>query len=475
MKPGQDCWRIERADRMTVIVDADEYFRVARQAMLQAKRRILLIGWDFDARIILDHQATEGPAPVGAFIHHLVERNPELEVHLLRWDVGAIKSLGRGTTIFTVLRWMKHPRIHTKLDGHHPTAASHHQKIVIIDDCLAFCGGIDMTGDRWDTREHLDQSPYRRRPTTRRHYKPWHDAINAVQGPVAGALGELFRQRWNAAGGQPMEPMKPSGPCWPEGLRVDFEGIDVGIARTVPEMDDQAPVHESEALFLAQIAGARRHLYIESQYFASRRIAEAIARRLDEPDGPEIVVINPLTAQGWLEPLAMDTARGRLMEALRRRDKHRRLRMYHPYTDGGTPIYVHAKILIADDNVFRLGSSNVNNRSLRLDTECDLAIEATTERDRARITEIRDDLLAEHLGVAPEVVTAAIAEKGSLIGAIEHLRGVGKTLRPYAVPNLSEVEQWLADNEVLDPEGPGEMFESLAKRGLFRRFGLRPR
>ena len=475
MKPGQDCWRIERADRMTVIVDADEYFRVARQAMLQAKRRILLIGWDFDARIILDHQATEGPAQVGALIYHLVERNPELEVHLLRWDVGAIKSLGRGTTIFTVLRWMKHPRIHTKLDGHHPTAASHHQKIVIIDDCLAFCGGIDMTGDRWDTRAHLEDNPERRRPTTRRHYKPWHDAINAVQGPVAGALGELFRQRWRAAGGGPMAPTTPSGPCWPEGLRVDFEEIDVGIARTLPEMDDQPPVHESEALFLAQIAGARRHLYIESQYFASRRIAEAIARRLDEPDGPEIVVINPLTAQGWLEPLAMDTARARLMEALRRRDRHRRLRMYHPYTDGGTPIYVHAKILIADDTVFRLGSSNVNNRSLRLDTECDLAIEATAERDRARITAIRDDLLAEHLGVAPEMVTAAIAEKDSLIGAIEQLRGTGKTLRPYAIPNLSEVEQWLADNEVLDPEGPGEMFESLAKRGLFRRFGLRPR
>lgn len=475
MKPGQDCWRIERADRMTVIVDADEYFRVARQAMLQAKRRILLIGWDFDARIVLDHRASDGPAPVGAFIHHLVERNPDLEVHLLRWDVGALKSLGRGTTIFTVMRWMKHPRIHTKLDGHHPTAASHHQKIVIIDDCLAFCGGIDMTGDRWDTRAHLEDDPQRRRPTTRRRYKPWHDAINAVQGPVAGALGELFRERWHAAGGGAMAPTAPSGPCWPEGLRVDFERIDVGIARTLPEMDDQVAVHESEALFLAQIAGARRHLYIESQYFASRRIAEAIARRLDEADGPEIVVINPLTAQGWLEPLAMDTARARLMEALRRRDRHRRLRMYHPYTDGGTPIYVHAKILIADDRVFRLGSSNVNNRSLRLDTECDLAIEATTERDRARVTEIRDDLLAEHLGVTPAAVTAAIAAQGSLIGAIEHLRGVGKTLRPYAIPNLSEVEQWLADNEVLDPEGPGEMFESLAKRGLFRRFGLRPR
>jgi hypothetical protein len=36
------------------------------------------------------------------------------------------------------------------------------------------------------------------------------------------------------------------------------------------------------------------------------------------------------------------------------------------------------------------------------------------------------------------------------------------------VPDLDGVEEWLADNEVLDPEGPGEMFEATTHRGLFR-------
>jgi phosphatidylserine/phosphatidylglycerophosphate/cardiolipin synthase-like enzyme len=472
MRPDEAVWRVERADRMTVIVDAEDYFRAARAAMLQAKRRILLIGWDFDARIVLDHDVDQEPRAVGAFIHGLVEATPELEVFLLRWDLGALKTLVRGSTFFTVLKWMRHPRIHTKLDGHHPTGGSHHQKIVIIDDCLAFCGGIDMTADRWDTRAHLDDDPRRRRPTTRRRYKPWHDTISALSGPVAHALGVLFRERWRAAGGEPV--LLPDatagehGACWPDGLPVDFERIDVAIARTMPEMDDQPGIHESEALFLRQIAGAERHLYVESQYFASRRIAEAIARRLDEPDGPEIVIINPVTARGWLEPLAMDTARARLMEALRRRDKHRRLRMYHPYTAGGAPIYVHAKILIADDRVLRLGSSNMNNRSLRLDTECDVAIEASSDGERACVHAIRDGLIAEHLGKTRREVADAIAAHG-LIEAIERLRGQGRTLRSYEVPDLSAVEAWLADNEVLDPEGPEEMFEALSKRGLFRR------
>ena len=474
MKPGKTLWRVARANRMTVIVDAEDYFRAARHAMLGAKRRILLIGWDFDARIILD-QDVDQPQPVGAFIHGLVQQNPELEVFLLRWDLGALKTLGRGSTFFTVLKWMRHPRIHTKLDGHHPTGASHHQKIVIIDDCLAFCGGIDMTADRWDTREHLDDDPRRRRPTTRRRYKPWHDAISAVSGPIAHSLGQLFRERWRAAGGEPTllpdaDHDGEAAGCWPEGVPVDFEDVEVGIARTMPEMDDQEPAHESEALFLEQIAGATRELYIESQYFASRRIAEAIAKRLDEADGPQIVVINPLTAQGWLEPLAMDTARARLMEALRRRDTHGRLRMYHPYTAGGVPIYVHAKILIADDRVLRLGSSNMNNRSLRLDTECDLTIVPELDDQRACIRATRDGLIAEHLGVTRDAVAAAIDEHG-LIGAIERLRGPGRSLRPYEVPDLSSVEEWLADHEVLDPEGPEEMFEALSKRGLFRRWG----
>lgn len=456
---------------MAVIVDAADYFRHARAAMLNAKRRILLIGWDFDARIELEPGVTRPgePATLGQFIHWLVEREPELEVFLLRWDTGAIKSLFRGGTILTLLKWMRHPRIHTKLDGHHPTAASHHQKIVIIDDGFAFCGGIDMTGDRWDTRAHVHDDPRRRQPSGKL-YKPWHDAISAVEGPVATALATLFRRRWALAGGFAMTEPEPGGPSWPQGLVPDFREVDVAIARTEPEMPDQPAVHESEALFLAQIAGARRHLYIESQYFASRKIAEAVARRLDEADGPEIVIINPVVAQGWLEPIAMDTARARLMEALRRRDHRGRLRMYHPHTDGGAAIYCHAKILIADDDVFRLGSSNVNNRSLRLDTECDLAIRATDAATRAGIAAIRDGLLAEHLGVETAVVTATIAETGSLIATIGRLRGKGKTVTPYELPDLSAVETWLADNEVLDPEGPEEMFEALSRRGLFRRW-----
>ena len=466
LTPGESCWWIETASRASVIVDADDYFRVAREAMLAAKRQILLIGWDFDARIRLSNDESkddDGPNTVGAFISWLVDRTPGLEVYLLRWDMGALKVLTRGSTVFTVLNWMRKRRIHTKLDGHHPTGASHHQKIVVIDDCLAFCGGIDMTAERWDTRDHADDEPRRVDPAGRA-YKPWHDATTALEGPAAKALGELARERWAIAGGRPITPPRVTTDCWPPSLTATFTGISVAISRTAPEMPDQPPVHEIEALYLALIARAKRRIYAESQYFASRRVAEAMARRLDEPDGPEIVIVNPDTAQGWLEPLAMDTARARLVEALRRRDRHGRFRMYHPVTAGGQSIYVHAKILIIDDDVIRIGSSNFNNRSLRLDTECDV----TMREDGDAIPHIRSSLIAEHLGLPVDTVAERLAT-GSMIDTIESLRGRGKTLVPYEVPDLSTVEAWLADNEVLDPEGADEMFETMSTRpGLLR-------
>jgi len=474
LDPTRNVWRVERADRLSVIVDADHYFGVAREAFLQARKRIMLVGWDFDARIRLVGSTTapgEGPETVGDFLYWLIERNPELELYLLRWDVGALKTAFRGSTMLTVLKWLRHPRIHVKLDGHHPTASSHHQKIVSIDDCLAFCGGIDMTAERWDTRAHRDNDPGRRLPGSGKPYKPWHDATTAITGPAANALAELCRDRWQLASGHTIGPVEDGGACWPPSLEATFEDVDLGIARSQPAMPGEPAVTEIEALFIDQIAAAKRHIYCESQYFASRRIAEAIAVRLAEPDGPEIVIVNPQTAQGWLEPLAMDTARARLVQALRARDPHKRLRLYHPFTRGGTAIYCHAKITIIDDTQLRIGSANINNRSLRLDTECDVVIDADRQPHRGLETKIaatRDALIAEHLDVPIERVAQLIEQTGSLIETIERLRGPGRSLRSYEVPDLDSVEKWLADNEVLDPEGPGEMFEATTHRGLFR-------
>ncbi|WP_313434726.1 phospholipase D-like domain-containing protein [Novosphingobium sp.] len=476
LQPDHNCWRIERADRARVIVDADDYFKAARSAMLKAQKQILLVGWDFDARIRFGEEADDGgPPQIGEFLSWLVRRKPGLQVYILRWDTGGLKTLFHARTLIRLARWIRDPQIHLRLDGHHPPAGSHHQKVVVIDNEVAFCGGIDMTVDRWDTSAHADDEPRRIEPDGTA-YKPWHDVTTLLEGPAARALGDMCRGRWELAGGGELSEEQGSGSCWPDGFEPDFKDVDVGIALTVPEMAKQDPRHDIEALYVDLIARARKSFYAESQYFASRKVAEAIAKRLGEPDGPEFVIVHPVSAEGWLEPIAMDSARARLVEALNAQDPYGRLRLYHPYTAGGAPIYVHAKVTVVDDEVLRVGSSNFNNRSLRLDTECDVVIDAdmTAGQDvRKTIVGIRDALLAEHLDTDCETIETTVRETGSLIAAIERLRGPGRSLRHYEVPELDAVRAWLADNKVLDPEGPGEMFEPLSQRtGLLKR--LRP-
>ena len=268
---------------------------------------------------------------------------------------------------------------------------------------------------------------------------------------------------------------------WPDSLIAEFHDVEVGIARTRAHYHDISAVHEIEALFVEQISRARRFIYAESQSFASRRIAEALAERLSRPDPPEVVLINPLSAEGWLEQTAMDGARVRLLHAVGESDPGNLFRIFVPLTSGGTPIYVHAKLLIVDDEILRIGSANMNNRSMGLDSEADVFIDAARPGNGhivPAITRLRVALLAEHCGVSSEAMTALLQAHGSMAAAIRAAPKQGKRLEAFVLRPLTDAEKAVADNALLDPERPEEFFEPIGKRrGLFRRGGilLRPR
>ena len=474
IEPGRNCWRVARAGRAALIVDACDYYRIAREAMLGAKSQIMLIGWDVDTRIALVEKEDAGEAPnhLGGLLSWLSSKRPELDIYILAWDEGMISLPGRGTTLLRMLDWLRNPRITYKFDSSHPLDASHHQKILIVDDGIAFCGGIDITADRWDTRDHKDGDPGRRRPFTRRTYTPWHDTTMAVDGDAARALGDLARLRWKIATGKQLPaPQGPSEP-WPASLEPTFRDVPVAIARTRGKEEDVSEVREIEALFVDMIGWAKSLVYVETQYFASRVIAEAIARRLGESDGPEFVIVNPRTAYGWLDEAVMGPARAELVRALKARDPHGRFRIYSPVTEKGSDIYVHSKVMIVDDRLIRVGSANFNNRSMGLDSECDVTIDAREDEEAAAtIARLRCGLIAEHLGVEPKQVSERVEREGSLIAAIEALRGDGRSLLPFAPPEINAAQEKLAESEWLDPEGPDELFEKRARPGLLRRLG----
>jgi phosphatidylserine/phosphatidylglycerophosphate/cardiolipin synthase-like enzyme len=472
-RPGENCWRVKPADDFSIIVDADDYFGAIRRTMMAAEQLIFLVGWDFDAGTTLGHPDVDDGAPrkVGDFIIWLTRKRPKLEIKILLWSPALLASWMRLSNLPYLLRWKLHKRISVRLDGRHPIGSSHHQKMLVVDDQTAFCGGIDVTLDRWDTREHLDDHPSRHRPNGR-PYGPWHDASSKFTGEAARSLGELCRMRWTRAGGEEIPLAAGLKPRKDEhGQGYSFGPVSIAISRTEPAHLDEPSVMEIERLYVDMIMSARKLIYAESQYFASRAIAQALARRLAEPDGPEVVLINPVASDNWLGAIAMDTARARLRESLRRHDPRDRFRMYHPVTASGQAIYVHSKLMVIDDEIVRVGSSNINNRSMRFDRECDVAFVARGDEALSRrIAGFRSDLLGEHLGVRAHEIEDAMQIAGSAIGGIEALRqrtGV-KSLRCYETPDVSDIEKWLADNEILDPEGPEELFEPIERRGLFR-------
>jgi phosphatidylserine/phosphatidylglycerophosphate/cardiolipin synthase-like enzyme len=482
--PSPSAWRFVRASRAHVVVDAAAYFANMQAAMLRARQQILLIGWDVDTRIRLaggrrwfsKPNRRIHPARLGWFVLWLCHRTKGLQVRVLKWRFSSIRFLLRGSMIFDLIRWLRHPSIRFKFDAAHPIGCSHHQKIVVIDDRFAACGGIDMTSNRWDTRQHLEGDTRREGPGGK-PYGPWHDVIMLVEGEAAGALAELGRSRWAHAGGRPLQPCEPQVHTpWPEKLKAQFSDVEIGIARTQAAWRDLPEVREVEALFVEHIMRAQRFIYAESQYFAARAVAEAVAERLAAPNPPEIVLINPASADGWLEQAAMDGARVRLCHAIEEADRERRFRIFVPYTSGGTPIYVHSKLMIVDDEVVRVGSSNMNNRSLGLDTECDLFIDAARPGNGhagPAISKLRISLLAEHCGISADLAAAELERCGSMTAMIEAQSSDRSHLRPFALRPLSDREKAVADNALLDPERPELLFEPFSKRrGLFRMGGF---
>lgn len=473
-------WRFAHADRASVIIDAADYFARMQEAMLAARKRIFLIGWDFDTRINLinGERGSQGwldrgyPSRLGSFMSWVVRKHPGLEIRILKWSLSYFQFLLRGSMAWDLLRWARHKRILFKFDSAHPIACSHHQKIAVLDNRLAVCGGIDMTDKRWDTREHLQDEPGRR-GMNRRQYAPWHDATMMMEGEIAQALADLGQDRWERAGGPPMPVIEPAAESlWPEKLAVQFEDVEIGIARTRAEFNGCERVSEIRTLFLRHIGAAKRFIYAESQYFASRAVAEAIVARLQETDPPEIVIVHPENADGWLEQQAMDHARAMLVRTLEMADKRDRFSLWVPRS-GETSIYVHAKLMIIDDEIIRIGSANLNNRSMGLDSECDVFIDSH-RRGNAHaapaIAALRHSLLAEHLGLQEENVPAELERHGTMRALIEASCELsGRHLLRYRPPPLSDTEKTLAKSELLDPERPEDMFEPFAKGGLFRK------
>ena len=261
----------------------------------------------------------------------------------------------------------------------------HHEKTIVIDDRVAFVGGIDLTsetGDRYDTSEHPARASL-----------GWHDASARIEGPAVGDVAEHFRMRWCEVTSETLPPVAPSEPAGTS---------EVQIVRTVPEhIYTAAPRGDFRILesYLRALQAAERFIYLENQFLWSPEIAAALRAKLADPASPDFRILLVLPAK---PTSGNDDTRGVLGELIEEDGDDGRILACTLYARSGRvadPVYVHAKIGIIDDAWLTLGSANLNEHSLFNDTEMNLVVH---DRDLAASTRRR--LWAEHLELPIEQV-----------------------------------------------------------------------
>jgi phospholipase D1/2 len=468
---GRNCDPLSRANRFALLVDGASYYAALADSISRARRTVVIVGWDLDSRVRLGPgAAVDGEQllpPLREFLPAVAEANPDLDIYVLAWDFPLLFANVRDPELVWGRDPFRHPRVHFKFDNTHPPGASHHQKIAVVDDSVAFVGGMDLAGGRWDTAEH--RACDSRRAGKDHPYPPTHDVQAVVDGEAARALAAIVRERWQRATGTSIADGETTAGVWPNGVTPDVEDVLVGISRTDIGADGSGDRHEVERLHFDLIAAARQHLYIENQYLTSSELVSAISRRLQAADGPEVLIVLPLRNSGWLEEHTIEVLRFDAIRRLREADRFGRLRVCYPVVPDleGDAVQVHSKILVADDRLFRVGSSNLTNRSMRLDTECDLTIEAVSDDERRAVALLRNRLLAEHLGLSVEAVAASLENGASMLRLVASRQAASRCLRELE-PDGEIIGMALED--LVDPARPltpGMVVEALAPSRTF--------
>ena len=457
-KTPANCQAISRANQATALVDGESYFSALRQALLAAQECIYIIGWDIDSRFALLREPPDDDMPVQLrdLLNELVKRKPKLETFILAWDFTPLLALDREWLPKYQLHSRTHKRVHFKMQAAVAASASHHQKFVVVDDSLAFSGGLDITRGRWDTSHHRLDDTRRRDDNNGDIPQPYHDVQFMVNGPGAQTLGNIARERWEDACGEQLNAATPRT-LWLDDYHSEFNDCEIAISLTRAKGEPRGELRQIEKLYQDMIAAAQDYIYIENQYLTSDAVGTALAESLSRPAGPEIIIISGYATAGWLSQYTMDVLRCRLSERLFEADRGNRLRIYYPHLPGAgkdMTINVHAKVMVADDRLLRIGSANLNNRSMGLDSECDLTLHAETDSNRAAVRRFRNRLLAEHLDATPEAVEAACSKHDSLLQAVESLQGKPRTLKLLDLTPDPEILQKLPDQALVDPETP---------------------
>jgi phospholipase D1/2 len=494
---GHNVWNAARPEAAGLLVDAADYYEAFYHAALRAERSIILAGWQFDRGVPLLRGDT---APPGAevrllrFLNRLCEQKPALEIYILAWDFHVVFSLEREWMQTLYFDWVTNERLHFRFDDTQASQGAHHQKFVVIDRSVSFVGGIDLCEARWDDRGHRADNPSRTSHGV--PAKPYHDVQACLIGcETADVLRDLFTDRWARTAGPALglPPCKP--PAQAEALSqaaLPLGSTSVAFSRTDARGQENT-VREVERLLIDAIGAAERLIYVETQYFSSHAICEALVKRMRaaERGRLEIVVIVNAKPEALKEEIAVGLRQAKILTRLSATaaETQHAFGVYFTLCDGVAPdrvaTYIHSKLLSVDDRFLTIGSANFTNRSMGVDTELNVAWEAAGVSDderrlREHIRAVRVSLLAEHTGLSELMPSALETKLGNADGLVARLDAIaaedGARLRPVVASRGEKLALALFDPDALpfDPDQPeydrgGDGWQEEHSPGVFAR------
>jgi phosphatidylserine/phosphatidylglycerophosphate/cardiolipin synthase-like enzyme len=385
-----------------VLVDGEAAFPAIANAIQEARSHVHLAGWFLNPDFDLERGGS--PVSVRGLLEEVARRIP---VRVLMWGGAPIPWLtetSRSGVRSRAEELCRGSRVQYAGDTKERPLHCHHEKIIVIDDEVAFVNGMEPTvsgGDRFDGPHH-----------TMRGERGWHDVASKLRGPIVADVAEHFRLRWHEVTGETLPSVKASGPAG---------SLTAQIVRTVPEKIYAAvPRGDFSVLeaYVRSLRSAKRLIYLENQFLWSPHIVQLLADKLKSPPSDDFRLVVVLPSR---PTTGMDDTLGQL-GVLVQADTNHRFLACTLYAHSGSrieQIYVHAKVGIVDDEWLTIGSANLNNHSLFNDTEMNVIV---CDKDLAQST--RHRLWAEHLELPIERV------QGDPTEVIE------KLWRPTAVDQL---------------------------------------
>jgi phosphatidylserine/phosphatidylglycerophosphate/cardiolipin synthase-like enzyme len=423
-------------NRVTAHVHGRSYFRRLCEVLraMEPGDRLMLSAFRVDGEQLLDGPATS----MSELVTAAVRKGVDVRGLIWRSQPGKLEQSEEENASFA--QDVQAAGGDLLLDARTRRGGSHHQKLVVTQHVrdrrqdVAFVGGIDLARSRNDDGEHLGDPIVQTFPSAFGDRPPWHDVQVEVQGPAVNDLALTFRERWEGStlldlpsplrmlydrtyhagamtGGDLPEALPDPPVAGPHAVQV---------LRTYPARWRRypfAPLGERSiaAAYRKVLRRAHRMIYIEDQYLWAPGIADLLGSALTADPQLHLVAVVPRYAdkEGRAAYPSL-LGRERAIDICRAAGRDR-FAIYDVENHAGTPVYVHAKVVVIDDVWAMVGSDNLNRRSWTHDSELSCAVldETLDPREptdpaglgdgaRTFARDLRLELWREHLDRAPD-------------------------------------------------------------------------